>query len=335
MIVPMALASVLTIVMTMVACSPNPTTSPATEENPPAYQLEADLLGGTSRFPANSQGKLLSKLEASSADGEVSLTIVKGGVVLDKDGEPLQTIQATIDSTPPPPPEDAHAVSPVYRLEPEGATFEPWLTVTLGYEPDNLPEEARENELQIAYHDGTEWSVPSYRKVDTDAHLVTTQIYHFASLAILAPKEPPLTVGTKTGNLAPDFQFQNAGGQTVSLNDMRGSPVVLNFWATWCGPCVYEMPLIQQMYEDYSEEGLVVLAINSGESPAKVEQFLKGRGLSFPVLLDIGQKITARYRIQYYPTTFFIDKDGIIRYVKPGAFLNMQQIEGSLDKIMP
>jgi len=62
---------------------------------------------------------------------------------------------------------------------------------------------------------------------------------------------------------------------------------------------------------------------------------LEGRGLSFPVILDIGQKITATYRIQFFPTTFFIDKDGIIRHVKPGAFLGMKEIENSLSKIMP
>jgi len=142
-------------------------------------------------------------------------------------------------------------------------------------------------------------------------------------------------VGNQVGNLAPDFQLQNLDGQTVSLGNLRGKPVLINFWATWCSPCVFEMPYIQEIYEEWSDEGLVVLAINIGGTSSQVKEFLQSHNLSFTVLLDTKQDVARRYNIQYIPTTFFIDKEGIIQAVKVGAFPNKEAIEGELNKIMP
>src|SRR4030042_1886480 len=88
------------------------------------------------------------------------------------------------------------------------------------------------------------------------------------------------------GKPAPDFQFGGPDEQPVSLSDLKGSPVLLNFWATWCGPCRGEMPYLQQIYEKWQTMGLVLLAINIGESPSDVEEFMQSQGLSLPVLLD-------------------------------------------------
>ncbi len=130
------------------------------------------------------------------------------------------------------------------------------------------------------------------------------------------------------GKPAPDFQFQNPEGQATSLSDLRGKTVLINFWTTWCPPCVYEMPHIQQVYEEWSGKGLMVLAINVGESSSKVKGFLRSEGLSLPVLLDANHDVAPRYRVMYFPTTFLIDKDGIIRGIKIGAFLSKEEIEG-------
>jgi len=137
------------------------------------------------------------------------------------------------------------------------------------------------------------------------------------------------------GNLAPDFQFYNPEEEPVSLSDLRGKPVMLNFWATWCGPCVSEMPYLQQVYEEWSDKGLVLLAINKGEPPSKVKEFLQNHNLSLPVLLDTKQVISQKYSIRAIPTTFFIDKEGIIQVVRIGAFPNKEAIESDLNKIMP
>ncbi len=140
---------------------------------------------------------------------------------------------------------------------------------------------------------------------------------------------------TSVGSLAPDFQFYNPQEELVSLSDLRGEPVILNFWATWCGPCVYEMPYLQEVYEEWSDKGLVLLAINIRGTSSQVEEFLRSHGLSLPVLLDSQGAVAARYNIRAYPTTFFIDKEGTIQAVRVGAFPNKEAIEDYLDKIMP
>ena len=141
--------------------------------------------------------------------------------------------------------------------------------------------------------------------------------------------------GTNVGNLAPDFQLRSLDGEFVSLGDLRGKPVLINFWATWCPPCRNEMPYLQGIYEEWSGLGLEVLAINIGEDPSKVEEFMRGNNLSFAALLDIGQDVTEEYGITGIPATFFVDKDGIIQDKVVGAFQNKTQIENRLSSIMP
>ena len=135
------------------------------------------------------------------------------------------------------------------------------------------------------------------------------------------------------GKPAPDFQFQSPDGQATSLSDLKGKPVLINFWATWCGPCRHEMPYIQQVYDEWQEKGLVLLAINKGESPSQVAEFMQSQRLSLPVLLDMEGNIAQKYKIQYIPSTFFIDRDGIIQDMKVGAFQSTAEIESSLSKL--
>ena len=137
------------------------------------------------------------------------------------------------------------------------------------------------------------------------------------------------------GQPAPDFKLQNLDGESVSLSDFKGKAVLVNFWATWCGPCRIEMPYLQEIYEEWSEQGLVLLAVNIGESPAKVKDFMEKYNLSFPVLLDAKTTVAREYNVSGIPTTFFIDKDGVIQVKIVGAFSNTAQIESSLSKIIP
>ncbi len=95
------------------------------------------------------------------------------------------------------------------------------------------------------------------------------------------------------------------------------------------------MPYIQEICEEWSDKGLVVLAINIGESSSKVEEFMQSYDLSFTVLLDTKQDVAQKYNFQYIPTTFFIDKDGIIQDKVIGPFQNKAQIENRLSKIIP
>jgi len=137
------------------------------------------------------------------------------------------------------------------------------------------------------------------------------------------------------GKPAPDFELQSIEGQSVSLGDLRGRPVLVNFWASWCGPCLLEMPFLHMTHEQWAEKGLVMLAINIGESPSEVKEFVESRGLTFTVLLDTKQEVAQIYNIRGIPATFFIDKSGIIQDIKMGAFTSKAEIERLLSKIIP
>ena len=143
-------------------------------------------------------------------------------------------------------------------------------------------------------------------------------------------------VGPQVGKLAPDFKFGNSEGESISLSDLHGNLVMLNFWATWCNPCKVEIPLIQELSQDeeMSDRGLVLLTVNSGESADKVRRFMIEHGLSFTVLLDTKNSIVRAYNVRAIPTTFFIDKDGIIRDIKLGAFSSETELDSRLNKIM-
>jgi len=149
-----------------------------------------------------------------------------------------------------------------------------------------------------------------------------------------SPDNPGPATAT-VGEIAPDFKLQNLEGKAVSLGGYRGTPVLINFWATWCGPCVYEMPFLQQIYEEWSDKGLVLLAVNVGETPAKVTSFMKQYNLSLPVLLDTTETVARKYGVTGWPTTFLIDRDGVVQDRVIGAFPSKAEIEKRLSKIIP
>ncbi len=131
------------------------------------------------------------------------------------------------------------------------------------------------------------------------------------------------------GHPAPEFTLQTLDGDALSLSDLQGKAVVLNFWATWCPPCRAEMPELQAAYEEYSPGGLVVLGVNQGEDQAAVKAYLEELNLTFPVVLDTQFEASEIYQVNSLPTTFFIDRDGVIREIVVGqmnAALLKQQI---------
>ena len=141
--------------------------------------------------------------------------------------------------------------------------------------------------------------------------------------------------GATVGNRAPDFQLQDLNGQTVSLSEQRGLPVIINFWGIWCGWCVYEMPHLQEIHDEYYRRGLTLLAVNVGEDSTEITEFMADNNLTLKVLLDTRGSVAQQYAITSYPTTFFIDKDGIIQDKVAGAFFSAAQIEYYLEEIMP
>ena len=176
----------------MVGCTASSTAPPAADGGElSTYQLEINLLGTKNKFLVDSQGKLKTKVETSSADGRISLSLNEGTLMLDKDERPLQVIDVAIDPSPPPPPEDAYIVGRVYDFSPEGANFNPQIKLALSYDPDELPEGVIERNLYIACYKDTGWEKLLYKNVDTESHRVTTQIDRFARFAVLASKEHP------------------------------------------------------------------------------------------------------------------------------------------------
>jgi len=117
---------------------------------------------------------------------------------------------------------------------------------------------------------------------------------------------------------APDFELPDVNGQMVRLSDLEGQVVVVNFWATWCGPCVREMPLFQE-YQDRYGPGLVVLGVNEEESPETVREFVDELGISYTILIDRDTKAASIYKVMMLPTTLFIDKEGILRFTHYGT----------------
>jgi peroxiredoxin len=122
------------------------------------------------------------------------------------------------------------------------------------------------------------------------------------------------------GSPAPDFRLMDLHGKAVSLSDHRGKVVLLNFWATWCGPCKIEMPGMETLYRNMQSKGLVILAVSVDQQGAAVTRpFQEAMGLSFPILHDPDYQVGLTYGARTLPMTFAIDRQGIIRQQVFGA----------------
>lgn len=127
-----------------------------------------------------------------------------------------------------------------------------------------------------------------------------------------APVATAPSVGVTVGRLAPELQLENLAGEQVRLSDLRGQPVMINFWAVWCGYCRTELPEMQEVYEAYRDRGFVILAVDVQEERSEVQPFVEELGLTFPILLDSKGEVSRSYRIRGLPTTYFVDGDGVI-----------------------
>jgi len=159
-------------------------------EPPPAY-VGTTFFGVAVSFRIDSAGKILETITATSADGKLTITIPKGTIALDKHGNPLSSLTADIDPSPPSPPEGAHVIGLAYDFGPAGATFDPPITIEYTYDPDEVPEGVAEEDLVIAFYDEDidEW-VELPCTVDTETHTVTAVVSHFTCFAIIGTVKP-------------------------------------------------------------------------------------------------------------------------------------------------
>lgn len=123
------------------------------------------------------------------------------------------------------------------------------------------------------------------------------------------------------GFYAPDFTLESADGETITLSDLRGQAMLVNLWASWCGPCRAEMPAMQRVYERYREQGFEVLAVNATnqDSRAAALAFYEELGLSYPLLFDVDGSASDAYQLRALPSSFFILPDGRIQEVVIGG----------------
>ncbi len=149
-----------------------------------------------------------------------------------------------------------------------------------------------------------------------------------------ASDTPDVPVGTRVGQIAPDFRLKDLSGKEVALSDFRGKVVILNFWATWCGPCRSEIPAIRAVSERYKEYDLTVVAVDLGETSGTVSSFVKDFDMQFPVLLDTNISVARQYGIFSIPTTLFLDGQGVIREAHTGI-MTQSYIEQVLAKLLP
>ncbi|MEL7298339.1 MAG: TlpA disulfide reductase family protein [Pseudomonadota bacterium] len=125
-----------------------------------------------------------------------------------------------------------------------------------------------------------------------------------------------------SGQQAPDFALKNAAGDNVRLTDLRGDVVMINFWATWCGPCRQEMPLLDEMHARYSRVGFSLLGVNIDDDPKRAIDMIDSLGVSFPVVFDSDKSVSEQYDVSAMPVTILLDREGVVRHVhygyKPG-----------------
>ena len=117
---------------------------------------------------------------------------------------------------------------------------------------------------------------------------------------------------------APDFTLKSRSGDNIKLSELRGQVVMINFWASWCGPCRQEMPILDQLYQRYEPMGFTLLGVNVEEDSAAANKVLKEIPVTFPVLYDSKNQVSESYQVRAMPSTFLIDRDGKVRYLHKG-----------------
>ncbi|NJJ38110.1 redoxin domain-containing protein [Paenibacillus apii] len=137
----------------------------------------------------------------------------------------------------------------------------------------------------------------------------------------------------KEGSRAPSIELLGLDGQTHTLDEYKGRPVVLNFWGSWCAPCVKEMPALEAQWQQWKDQGVAVVGVNVGEDQMTVENFVNGTGVRFPILLDTDREAVRRYGVSPLPTTFFINAKGKIDTIHIGQ-LDLSTLSAQIGKLV-
>ncbi|WP_059106034.1 thiol-disulfide oxidoreductase ResA [Shouchella shacheensis] len=138
----------------------------------------------------------------------------------------------------------------------------------------------------------------------------------------------------RAGQEAKDFVLHDREESRLQLSEMEGKGVMLNFWGTWCEPCKREMPYMEELYEDYQDQGVELVAVNVDETELTVDAFANRYDLTFPIVIDEDRKVTDAYGISPLPTTILIDETGEIIDVHTGG-MTKDMVEGFFERLVP
>ena len=140
----------------------------------------------------------------------------------------------------------------------------------------------------------------------------------------------------QTGFLAPQFTLETLSGENITLADLRGHPILINLWASWCLPCRAEMPAIQRVYDRYRDQGFTVLAVNMTlqDSRKAAEDFVNEFGFTFPILLDVDGQVASLYRLRALPSSYFVDAYGYIQEVVIGGPMDEALLASRVEQLL-
>lgn len=140
----------------------------------------------------------------------------------------------------------------------------------------------------------------------------------FLSVALCIFAATGIAASDLTGQSAPDFVLKSSSGENLRLSEYRGDVVMINFWATWCGPCRQEMPLLDDLYARYGRVGFSLLGVNIDDDARRAMQMIEELGVNFPVLFDDSKEVSRLYQVEAMPVTVLVDRSGTVRHVHHG-----------------
>lgn len=155
------------------------------------------------------------------------------------------------------------------------------------------------------------------------------QVKHAVGSQQITPVKAPrqaVTIGWRVGEQAPDFVLTTTENHDVELSDYLGKKVILNFWAPWCGPCRYEIPVFKSLNDGLAKQGIVILAISTQDTFENTVAYAKYNNLNFTIPVDPRGTVSGYYNVRGIPTTYFINEQGIITSVKIGPFISENEL---------
>jgi thioredoxin 1 len=258
-------------------------TSPQTTTGEPTFELRIDILGRTHIVSLDSEGGLTASVALASPDDAVILSIDKDIRLLDKDGKPLSAILVKTEPELLPLAEGAYIIGAVYSLGPQDVVFDRPLKLTLSYDPQEIPEDVREDDVYIVpYDENTGWGSYFYKRVETEKHRVTTQIERFTRYAVLAPARASSPQPTTKATPVPDLT-------SIPLQQAlsSGKPTLAEFGWRTCIPCKQMKPILEEL---------------AGEYKGKLNM----------VIVEVYEQmeLTRQHGIMAIPTQIFFDNNG-------------------------